>query len=536
MKQILAVLLVILAGLTLAAQEKPAQQKPLTADQQLARAIFKELIEINTTDTPVGDVTKAAEAAAARLLAAGFPKADVQVIGPSAKKHNLVARLRGSGRAKPILLIAHLDVVEARRSDWSFDPFVFREHDGYYYGRGTTDIKCGATALLTTLIRMKLESFKPDRDLIVALTADEEGGTANGVDWLLQNHRDLIDAEYCLNTDGGGGELRKGVKIANELQTSEKVYLSFRLETKNSGGHSSLPVKDNAIYHLAEGLARLAKYDFPVRLNETTRAFFEKMSGIETSDVAKDMKVVATGLKTGGPTAEGEAAAARLSAASPYYNAMMRTTCVATRLDAGHADNALPQLASAIVNCRLLPDESPKDVQDTLVRVLADPAITVTPANNPRPSPPSPLRPAIVQAVEQLTTEMWPGVPVVPIMQTGATDGLYLRRAGMPVYGVSGFFDDIDDVRAHGRDERIATWAFFDGVEFMYRLTKKLSLQAPTRAASPPGYPPSRFLAAATADRAPSTSTQPPRGRPGALRARLRRRRHRRCRTWTGPS
>jgi len=471
MKRIACVFVVAFTAATLTAQEKPAQQKPLTADQQLARAIFKELIEINTTDTPAGDVTKAAEAAAARLLAAGFPKADVQVIGPSAKKHNLVARLRGSGRAKPILLIAHLDVVQALRSDWSFDPFVFREQDGYYYGRGTTDIKSGATALLMTLIRMKQEGFKPDRDLIVALTADEEGGTANGVDWLLRNHRDLIDAEYCLNPDGGGGELKNGVKIANELQTSEKVYLTFQLETRNSGGHSSLPVKDNAIYHLAEGLARLARYDFPVRLNETTRAFFEKMSGIEKGEQARDMKAVAG--------AEPDAAAAsRLSAASAYYNAMMRTTCVATRLEAGHADNALPQLARATVNCRLLPDESPKDVQETLVRVLADRAITVTPTNEPRPSPPSPLRPAIVQAVEQVTREMWPGVPVVPLMQTGATDGLYLRRDGMPVYGVSGFFDDIDDVRAHGKDERIAVWAFFDGVEFMYRVTKRLSLVA----------------------------------------------------------
>jgi acetylornithine deacetylase/succinyl-diaminopimelate desuccinylase-like protein len=379
-----------------------------------------------------------------------------------------VARLRGTGRVKPMLLIAHLDVVEARRSDWSFDPFVFLERDGYYYGRGTSDIKSGAAALVATLIRLKQENFKPDRDLIVALTADEEGGGANGVDWLLQNRRDLIDAEYCLNLDGGGGELQKGVKIANELQTSEKVYLSFVLETKNAGGHSSLPVRDNAIYHLAGGLSRLATYDFPVRLNETTRAFFERMSGVEKGDVARDMKAV-----TAQPP--DPAAVARLAAPSPYYNALMRTTCVATRLEAGHADNALPQLARATVNCRLLPDESPKDVQDTLVRMLADPAIAVTAANAPRPSPASPLRPDITQAMEQVTNQMWPGVPVVPIMSTGATDGLILRRAGMPVYGVSGLFDDIDDVRAHGKDERIAVWAFFDGVEFMYRLVKALS-------------------------------------------------------------
>jgi acetylornithine deacetylase/succinyl-diaminopimelate desuccinylase-like protein len=463
MRHAFCLVVLALASATLLA----GQEKPLPPNQQLARAIFKELIEINTTDS-TGDVTKASEAAAARLRAGGFAPDDVQVVGPSPKKRNLVARLRGTGRAKPVLLIAHLDVVEARRSDWSFDPFVFLERDGYYYGRGTSDIKNGAATLVADFVRLKQENFKPDRDLIVALTADEEGGTANGVDWLLQNRRDLIDAEYCLNLDGGGGELQKGVKIANELQTSEKVYLSFVLETKNVGGHSSLPVRDNAIYHLAEGLARLAAYEFPVRLNETTRAFFERMSGVEKGETARDMKAVAV------PRPD-PAAAARLAAASAYYNALMRTTCVATRLEAGHADNALPQLARATVNCRLLPDESPGGVQDALVRVLADPAIAVTAANAPRPSPASPLRPDITQAMEQVTNQMWPGVPVVPIMSTGATDGLILRRAGMPVYGVSGLFDDIDDVRAHGKDERIAVWAFFDGVEFMYRLVKALS-------------------------------------------------------------
>ena len=266
-----------------------AQDKALTPQQQLARAIFKELIEINTSDSS-GDVTRASEAMAARLRAAGFVQDDVQVVGPSPKKKNLVARLHGTGRQKPILLIAHLDVVEARRSDWSFDPFAFLERDSYYYGRGTTDIKDGDAALVALLVRMKQEHFTPNRDLIVALTADEEGGAANGVDWLLQNRRDLIDAEYCLNVDGGGGELQKGTRLANELQTSEKVYLSFLLETKNPGGHSSLPTRDNAIYHLAGGLTRLASFEFPARLNETTRAFFERMSRIETGETAKDMK------------------------------------------------------------------------------------------------------------------------------------------------------------------------------------------------------------------------------------------------------
>jgi acetylornithine deacetylase/succinyl-diaminopimelate desuccinylase-like protein len=457
--------LVVAAAASLFAAQGPGNE--ITAHQRLARDIFKELIEINTTDS-TGDCTRAAEAMAARLKAAGFADADVQVVGPSAKKQNLVARLRGTGAARPILLLAHLDVVEARREDWSFDPFVFLERDGYFYGRGTADIKSGATVLVADLIRLKQEGFKPDRDLIVALTADEEGGRANGVEWLVQNRKELIDAEYCLNTDGGGGELRQGVKAANELQTSEKVYLSFTLETKNSGGHSSLPVKDNAIYHLAQGLARLAAFDFPVRLNETTRAFFDRMAGVEKGATSADMRAIAT--NTPDP-----AAAARLSASSPYYNSLLRTTCVATRLQAGHADNALPQLARATVNCRMLPEDSPQEVQATLVRVLADPAIAVTPVAEPRPSPASPLRPDVVRAVETVTTAMWPGVPVVPIMSTGATDGLILRRAGMPVYGVSGLFDDIDDVRAHGKDERMAVWAFFDGLEFMYRLEKALA-------------------------------------------------------------
>jgi acetylornithine deacetylase/succinyl-diaminopimelate desuccinylase-like protein len=459
-------LLMVLAAAT-ALHAGQGSGSALNPNQQRARDIFRELIEINTTDS-TGDCTKAAEAVAARFRAAGFASADVEVVGPSAKKQNVVARLRGTGAGRPILLLAHLDVVEARREDWSFDPFVFLERDGYFYGRGTNDIKSGAAVLVADLIRLKQEGYRPDRDLIVALTADEEGGGANGVAWLLRNRKDLVDAEFCLNTDGGGGELRKGAKVANELQTSEKVYLSFRLETRNSGGHSSLPVKDNAIYHLAEGLARLAAFEFPVRLNETTRAFFEKMSGVEKGAVADDMRALAA-------VPPDAAAAARLSASSPYYNSLMRTTCVATRLEGGHADNALPQLARAIVNCRMLPEDSPQEVKDALVRVLADPAIAVTAVGAPRPSPASPLRPDVVRAVDAVTAAMWPGVPVVPIMSTGATDGLHLRRAGVPVYGVSGLFDDIDDVRAHGRDERMAVWAFFDGLEFMYRLEKALA-------------------------------------------------------------
>ncbi|RPJ84769.1 MAG: M20/M25/M40 family metallo-hydrolase, partial [Acidobacteria bacterium] len=396
-----------------------------------------------------------------------FPDSDVHVLVPAPRKGNLVARLRGKGAGRPLLLLAHLDVVEARREDWSTDPFEFVERDGYFYGRGTADIKSGCALLVANLIRLKQEGFVPARDIIVLLTADEEGGDANGVEWLLRTHRDLIDADYCLNTDGGGGEIRKGRRIANELQTGEKVYLSFRIEATNPGGHSSLPVKDNAIYHLAGGLERLARFDFPVRLNETTRAFFEKMSAIEAGDLGRDMKALAA-------TPPDLDAASRVSAASAYYNALLRTTCVATEVQAGHAENALPQRARATVNCRMLPNDAPAEVQKTLITVLTDPAIAVAPLGEPRPSPASPLRPEIVQAVERATSALWPGVPVLPVMSTGATDGLFLRRAGIPVYGVSGLFDDIDDVRAHGKDERMGVREFFDGLEFMYRVVKDL--------------------------------------------------------------
>ena len=432
-----------------------------------AREIFKELIELNTTDS-VGNTTTAAEAMATRLKAAGVPAADVRVLGPDPRKGNLVARLRGTGGRRPLLLLAHLDVVEAKREDWSLDPFTFLEKDGYFYGRGTTDDKAMAAQFVANLIRLKQEGFAHDRDVILALTADEEGGNFNGVDWLVANHRDLIDAEFAIN-EGGGGIMRKGKYVTNEVQASEKLYQDFRLEVTNAGGHSSLPVKDNAIYHLAEGLARLAAHEFPVELNEITRAYFMRSADVESDPkVAADMRAVARATPD-------LAAAARLSAALPYWNSMMRTTCVATRLAGGHAQNALPQLATANVNCRILPGVSPESVKDTLVRVLADPKIAVSFVGQARPSKPSPLRPDVVGAVESLTKEMFPRVVVVPVMSTGATDGLYLRNGEIPTYGVDGNFGDIDDVRAHGRDERIGVKQFFEGLEFQYRLIKALA-------------------------------------------------------------
>jgi acetylornithine deacetylase/succinyl-diaminopimelate desuccinylase-like protein len=452
-------LVVLLAANVVAAQSG--------ANDARAREIYKELVEINTTDS-VGDVTKAAEAVAARLKAAGFPAADVRVLGPDPRKGNLIARFRGTGAQKPLLLLAHLDVVEAKREDWSFDPFTFLEKDGFFYGRGTSDDKAMAAQFVANLIRLKEERFTPDRDLILALTADEEGGNFNGVDWLVKNHRDLIDAEFAIN-EGGGGSMRKGKYLTNEVQASEKVFQDFHLEVTNTGGHSSLPVKDNAIYHLSAGLARLAAFEFPVELNEVTRTYFERSASVESDPkMAADMRAVAR------PTPD-RAAAARLSASLPYYNAMMRTTCVATRLQGGHANNALPQMAGANVNCRILPGVSPASVKDKLIEVLADPKIAVAFVDEARPSKPSPLRPEVMNVVESLTRQLYPGVIVVPVMSTGATDGLYLRNSEIPTYGVDGTFGDMDDVRAHGKDERVGVKQYFEGLEFQYRLIKELA-------------------------------------------------------------
>jgi len=460
-----AAVLVLWVGLT----ARGATAQTLTRDQQLARDIFEELIEINTTDAS-GDNTRAAEAMAARLLAAGFPRQDVQVLAPAERKGNLVARLRGSGSGlEPLLLLAHLDVVEARREDWSMDPFTFLERDGYFYGRGTSDDKAMAAIFVANLIRMKRDRIVPARDIILALTADEEGGAHNGVDWLLRNHRPLIQAAYALN-EGGGGQIRSGRRLLNSVQASEKVYQSFVLESTNRGGHSSRPEKDNAIYHVAVALARLGVYEFPTNLNEVTRTYFERMSLIETGQVAADMKAVAQRIPDLG-------AVARLSEHA-YYNALMRTTCVATLLEGGHAENALPQMARATVNCRILPGEDPEEVKRVLQRIVSDEKVTITAVAAAKPSPPSPLVAEVMGPIERITGAMWPGVPVVPIMSTGATDGLYLRQAGIPVYGVSGIFGDIDDSRAHGRDERILVESFFGGLEFLDRLVRALSMPA----------------------------------------------------------
>ncbi len=441
------------------------QGQALTPDQALAREILAELIGINTT-AEHGSTTPAALAVARRLVAAGFPAADVQVVGPE-RDQNVVARLRGTGKRRPILLLAHLDVVEALRSDWSMDPFTLTERDGYFYGRGTSDIKDMAAIFVATLIRLKREHFVPDRDIILALEAGEETDAA-GIRWLLANRRDLIDAEYCINGDAGDPLQRGGRPVARMVQASEKVYHDLRFEVHNPGGHSSLPVADNAIYRLAAALERLAGFQFPMSLNDVTRAYFERMAPTQPADVAADMRALLR-------DPPDSAAAARLSARSPIFNSILRTTCVATRLEAGHANNALPQTARAVVNCRMLPQDPPERVEAMLRSVVADTAVAVIPIDTATPSPPSPIAPDVFAPLERVTRQMWPGVPVIPSMETGATDGLYLRNAGMPVYGVSGVSLDADDIRAHGRDERIGVREYYAGLEFTYRFVKALT-------------------------------------------------------------
>lgn len=445
----------------------PADVLPPLDAQRLARGIFEELVEIDTTDS-AGSTTVAAEAMSARLKAGGWAPEDVQVLVPEAapKRGNLVARLHGSGELKPVLLLAHLDVVEARPEDWSVPPFRFLEREGYFYGRGTSDDKSMASIWVATLLRLKQEGFRPRRDVIVALTAGEESGKDNGVDWLLTRHRGLIDAGFALN-EGGDGQLKNGKRLLNGVQAAEKVYVSFALEVRNRGGHSSQPRKDNAIYQLAQGLLRLSQFEFPVRLNAITREFFLRTANTVEGQLAADMKAVA-----GGST---DPQVIQRLAQAPYVNALMRTTCVATQLQAGHAENALPQSARAVVNCRLLPEDVAGSIKEMIRQVLNDPQIEVSEIEQAKTSPPSPIGPEIFGAIEKVTQSMWPGVPAVPLMSTGATDALFLRRAGIPAYGVSGIFLDVDDVREHGKDERIGVKEYYEGEEFLYRLVKLLA-------------------------------------------------------------
>lgn len=454
-----------------------AQAASDAASREAARDIFKQLIEINTTDS-VGSTTLAAEAMRRRLLDAGFPEADVVVLGPNERKGNLVARYRGvqGSTKKPVLLIAHTDVVEAKREDWTTDPFVFTEKDGYFYGRGTQDMKDSVAAIVASVVRMKKEGYQPDRDIILALTADEEGGGSNGVSWLLKEHRDLIDAAFALNADAGGLNTVRGKPISMGVEATEKLYADFRLTVTDPGGHSSLPRRDNAIYRLSNALNRLEAYKFPLELNTVTRGYFEAMAKMQKGH-AEDMRAI---LKS----PPSPAAAARLSH-DPLYNAMLRTTCVATMVQAGHAPNALPQRTEANINCRIFPGHTPAEIRATLIEVLADPKIGISLLNSARqPSDaglheisvaPPPLNEEVFSALRSVVDAMWTGLPIIPEMETGATDSKYTMAAGIPSYGFSGMGIDEDDARAHGRDERIGVDSYFKGVEFEYHYLKALT-------------------------------------------------------------
>ena len=460
-----------LAGATLTPVAARAQATTLTPDQQALHEIYKELIETNTEDSAgVGSVTKAAEQIAARFRAAGYPESDIHLLGPTEDKHAVIVRLHGTGAKKPILLLAHLDVVMALPTDWTTDPFKLVEKDGYFYGRGSIDDKAMASIFVANMIRYKKEGFVPDRDIILALTPDEEKSGLLGAQWLALNHKDLIDAEYALN-EGGGGSLKNGKPFLQAVQATEKAFTNFTLTVKNPGGHSSVPRPDNAIYQLANGLVRFEHFKFPVQINEVTRAFFEGTANIETPETAAAMRAI---LKN-----PNDAAASATLSKDPRYNSILRTTCVATRLSGGHADNALPQTATALINCRVFPNVPIDSVRNTIIKVLADTGIVVSPSEKMDPTSPSPLTAELLDPVKTLTNRMFNGVPVIPFMSTGATDGRYLRAAGIPTYGVSGLFLEPSDARAHGKDERVLQKSLYDSQAFLYELVKMLSTEKP---------------------------------------------------------
>ena len=433
---------------------------------RLALELYRELVEIRTVH-PDGDNTAAARAMARRLLAAGFEARDVEVVEPAPRKGNLVARLRGTGELRPVLLLAHIDVVEARAEDWSdgLDPFRLTEKDGYYYGRGTLDDKAMAAIFVANLARLRAAGFRPRRDIVVALTADEEGGTHNGVAWLLRHRRELVDAEFALN-EGGAGTLRDGKPWIHGVQVGEKMYLSFDLEATHPGGHSSVPTRDNAIYDLAAALSGVARLELPARVGYVTRAHFARLANIESGELADAIAAVAAG--------RADDAQLRRVSAEPRYNAQLRTTCVATKLEGGHAENALPQRAKAVVNCRLLPGEDPDFVLRELQRVAGE-RVRVKARGAPPAAEATDARSPVMRTIERVSESMWPGVPVVPLMSAGATDGSRLRNAGIPTYGVSGLFIEHGEVRIHGRDERLAVKSFVEGTEFLHRLGKALA-------------------------------------------------------------
>ncbi len=467
-----------LAAALLTATLAQAQAPLNPATRTLSHDVFKQLIEINTTDS-VGNVTTASAAMRDRLLAAGYPTADLQLLGPNARKQNLLARLQGrpGSTLKPVLIIGHLDVVEAKREDWTTDPFVFTEKDGFFYGRGTQDMKDSAAALITAFIRMKQEHFVPDRELILALTADEEGGQSNGVDWLMQNRPELHDVAFVLNPDAGGLTTMAGKPLVLTVEATEKLYADFHVTATNPGGHSSLPRPDNAIYALALALIKLQQTPFPLEFNEVTRAEIATYATLVPPAEAADMRAILTPLPN-------PAALARLSA-NPEYNAIFRTTCVATMLSGGHAPNALPGRAQANINCRILPGHSGEEIRQTLIHLFNNPALSVeyvTDAGEVQPQAPTrksapapPLNPQVFDPLKATVQQLWPGLTILPELEPGASDSIYTMALGIPSYGFSGMGIDRGDVRAHGKDERIGIESFYTGVQFQYLYLKALT-------------------------------------------------------------
>ncbi len=463
------------AFLTLSSALSAQQPKLNPADRTLARDIFKQLIETNTSHS-VGSTTVAAEAMRKRFLEAGFPAKDMVIMGADDRHGNLVLRYHGKpGTAlKPALIIAHLDVVEAKREDWTTDPFRFVEKDGFFYGRGTQDMKDSDASFVTSFILLRRQGFVPDRDIILALTADEEGGTMNGVDWLIKHHRELIDAGFAINPDAGGLTTEHGKPSYLGVEATEKLYADYKLTVTNPGGHSSLPRKENAIYELSAALGRLAAYQFPFELNGVTRAYFDALVPTQTPQIASDMRAILQ------PNPD-HAAIARLS--DDYvYNSLLHTTCVATMLSAGHAPNALPQRAEANINCRILPGHTPGEVKKQLEAVFDDPKLTdtldtdgISSGEDELSVTPPPLNKEVFDALHKITEQMWPGTPVIPEMETGASDSKMTMAAGIPSYGFSGMGIDEDDDRAHGQDERLGVESYFTGVEFTYLYLKQLA-------------------------------------------------------------
>ena len=442
----------------------------------LGRDILKQLIEINTTHAH--GTTGAARAIADRLLAAGFTSEDVTLLAPPAHPEmgNVVVRLRGRGLDKPLLFMGHLDVVEALREDWNRDPFVLTEQDGWLYGRGTIDMKGQVAAMLAALITLKQQGFVPERDIILALSADEEAGAvANGMEWLLKEHRPLVDATLAINPDAGEAMLKNGRRLYLGAQTSEKVYLAFELEATDKGGHSSVPTAANPIYRLARALDRLSAFRFPLHLTATSTEYFRRRAQLESGTRRADMLAV---IQPKPP----KAALDRLSA-NVETNIGLRTTCTATLIEGGHAENALPQRARATIQCRAIPGETAESVQRVLAGVVADPSLKLTLKPGGAPSPETLLTSAQLAQVEHVAHAIWPGLAVLPTMSAGASDSIHTRSMGIPTLGIDGMFDDIDDGRAHGRDERIGVKAFNEELDFTYALMRAFSRrsQAPAK-------------------------------------------------------